>query len=434
MGDFRSFKTARREQAAPMKPLVDPAGWTADELRDVSRWSYRINAADADELEAAVAAVRRNGVAMVDIRKEDFPLKAFADVLTDVRRELMDGRGIVMMQDFPLDRFDREGTAIAYIGLGAHLGQTMSQNKLGHILGHVKDLGGDYNDANTRGYMTNAEMRFHTDACDYVGLLCLQTPMSGGASRIASSVTVYNTMLQRKPELVEALCGDYYRSRSGEVSPGDLPYFKQPIFSFHEGYSQRDRRRRGHRQGAEACGRAEIHAGAEGGDRGLSADRRRDRARHRLPARRHPVPEQFRDAAHAARISRLAGSRAQAAPAAAVALRCRRPADPESAARGPLRPRRQRQGRAAHCPARGGSGVSETVLYAADGKVGIVTLNRPEKLNALTMEMRLAIEQVLLRADADEATSVIVLRAEGRSFCVGFDVGGGSGPRAAVAA
>ncbi len=69
--------------------------------------------------------------------------------------------------------------------------------------------------------------------------------------------------------------------------------------------------------------------------------------------------------------------------------------------------------------------MSETVRYAADGKIGIVTLSRPQKLNALTMEMRLAIEQVLLRADADEATSVIVLRAEGRSFCVGFDVGGG---------
>jgi enoyl-CoA hydratase/carnithine racemase len=72
--------------------------------------------------------------------------------------------------------------------------------------------------------------------------------------------------------------------------------------------------------------------------------------------------------------------------------------------------------------------VSEdTVLYAADGKVGIVTLNRPAKLNALTMDMRLAIESVLLRADADDTTSVIVLRAEGRSFCVGFDVGGAAG-------
>jgi hypothetical protein len=148
----------------------------------------------------------------------------------------MDGYGIVMMRDFPLGRFDREGIAIAYIGLGSYLGQTMSQNKFGHILGHVKDLGGDYNDPHTRGYMTNAEMRFHTDACDYVGLLCLQTPKSGGASRIASSVTVYNRMLERRPDLVKVLTEDFYRSRSGEISPGDLPYFKQPIFSFTEGY------------------------------------------------------------------------------------------------------------------------------------------------------------------------------------------------------
>jgi len=69
--------------------------------------------------------------------------------------------------------------------------------------------------------------------------------------------------------------------------------------------------------------------------------------------------------------------------------------------------------------------AAETVLYAADGKVGIVTLNRPDKLNALTMEMRLALERELKRADEDVATSVIVVRAEGRSFCVGFDVGGG---------
>jgi enoyl-CoA hydratase len=71
--------------------------------------------------------------------------------------------------------------------------------------------------------------------------------------------------------------------------------------------------------------------------------------------------------------------------------------------------------------------MADLVLYEADGKVGIVTLNRPEKLNALSMDLRLAIEQVLTRADDDAATSVIVLRGAGRSFCVGFDVGGGGG-------
>jgi enoyl-CoA hydratase/carnithine racemase len=67
-----------------------------------------------------------------------------------------------------------------------------------------------------------------------------------------------------------------------------------------------------------------------------------------------------------------------------------------------------------------------SILYEADQKVGIVSLNRPTKLNALSMEMRLELERVLQSADDDPATSVIVLRAEGRSFCVGFDIGGGT--------
>ncbi|MFM1815089.1 MAG: enoyl-CoA hydratase [Pseudomonadota bacterium] len=77
-------------------------------------------------------------------------------------------------------------------------------------------------------------------------------------------------------------------------------------------------------------------------------------------------------------------------------------------------------------PAASASGGSEpTVLYERDGLVGIVTLNRPQKLNALTMDMRLAVQDRLAEADADAGTSVIILRAAGRSFCVGFDVGGG---------
>jgi enoyl-CoA hydratase/carnithine racemase len=71
--------------------------------------------------------------------------------------------------------------------------------------------------------------------------------------------------------------------------------------------------------------------------------------------------------------------------------------------------------------------MAEQVLYETDGKVGIVTLNRPDKLNALSMELRLEMERVLRHADAEASTSVIVLRSEGRSFCVGFDIGGGGG-------
>jgi enoyl-CoA hydratase len=61
-------------------------------------------------------------------------------------------------------------------------------------------------------------------------------------------------------------------------------------------------------------------------------------------------------------------------------------------------------------------------LYAADGKVGIVTLNRPDKLNAISPELKKQLIERFHEADADPSTSVVVVRAEGRSFGAGYDI------------
>ena len=67
--------------------------------------------------------------------------------------------------------------------------------------------------------------------------------------------------------------------------------------------------------------------------------------------------------------------------------------------------------------------AEELVLYQAEDKLSIITMNRPAKLNALNKELREALLAAFLRAEADPATSVVVLRSEGRSFCVGYDIG-----------
>ena len=66
--------------------------------------------------------------------------------------------------------------------------------------------------------------------------------------------------------------------------------------------------------------------------------------------------------------------------------------------------------------------MSDLVLYATDGKVGIVTLNRPDKLNAITPELKKLLIERFHEADADPSTSVVVVRAEGRSFGAGYDI------------
>ena len=200
----------------------------------LSPWSYQITESDVDELAQAVTLFKKSGLPIVDVNRETFPLGTLATTLADVRRELLDGRGMVMLQKFPIDRMDREEVAIAYLGIGSYIGNKMIQNASGHVIGHVRDIGKDY--AVERGYGTRAELRFHADGCDYVGLLCLQSAKSGGESRVASSVTVYNTILAQRPDVIETLMGDFYRTNNGDVTKGERPWFSQPVFSFTQGY------------------------------------------------------------------------------------------------------------------------------------------------------------------------------------------------------
>jgi enoyl-CoA hydratase len=67
--------------------------------------------------------------------------------------------------------------------------------------------------------------------------------------------------------------------------------------------------------------------------------------------------------------------------------------------------------------------TDELVLYETEGLVGTIIMNRPDKLNALSKELREALVSAFRRADEDASTSVVVLRAEGRSFCAGYDIG-----------
>lgn len=67
--------------------------------------------------------------------------------------------------------------------------------------------------------------------------------------------------------------------------------------------------------------------------------------------------------------------------------------------------------------------MTDTVLIAIDGPIATVTLNRPEKLNALTMEMIDALAAIAGRLDADRAVRCVILTGAGeRAFCVGADI------------
>ncbi len=64
------------------------------------------------------------------------------------------------------------------------------------------------------------------------------------------------------------------------------------------------------------------------------------------------------------------------------------------------------------------------ITYAAKDGVGVVTLNRPDKLNAWTPTMEGEVREAMREAAADDAVRVIVLTGAGRGFCAGADMDG----------
>jgi enoyl-CoA hydratase len=67
----------------------------------------------------------------------------------------------------------------------------------------------------------------------------------------------------------------------------------------------------------------------------------------------------------------------------------------------------------------------ETLLYAVDGAIATITLNRPGQLNTIVPPMPDEIEAAVHTAIRDERVKVMILRGAGRSFCGGFDFGDG---------
>jgi len=68
--------------------------------------------------------------------------------------------------------------------------------------------------------------------------------------------------------------------------------------------------------------------------------------------------------------------------------------------------------------------IYEQILTETNGRVGIIRLNRPAKLNAWTAQMAAEIHDQIERWNADPAVGAIILTGEGRAFCAGADIGG----------
>ena len=223
--------------ALPPSHIAIPSAWIGAQMAaDPDQWIVHLSASDIAELEHAAKTFLGHTTEIAEITREKFPLPTFGAHLAALRQTLIKGRGFEVLRGLPVAEYSQQMAAAIFCGIGAHLGSARSQNAMGHILGHVRDIGADANNPNTRIYQTAQRQTFHTDSADVIGLLCIREAMEGGKSLLVSTAAIYNEMQRRRPDLVALLFEPIATDRRGEVPEGQKPFFEIPVLNWHEGH------------------------------------------------------------------------------------------------------------------------------------------------------------------------------------------------------
>ena len=181
--------------------------------------------------------MKAHGLALGEVGRGNFPLPTLAPKLARWLEEIRTGRGFVVLRGLNVTDYTDEEVGLIFWALGAYLGDPVTQNPRGDLLGHVYDHGRRYGDIDVRGYETNAHLPFHSDGCDLVGLLCLRRAKSGGLSSIVSSVTLHNEILRQHPEYLPPLYNGYhYIKREAALTDDPVTANRVPVFGAKDGY------------------------------------------------------------------------------------------------------------------------------------------------------------------------------------------------------
>lgn len=219
-------------------PVTHLCAWRGCDLASDRSWVVELSASQAAELERAAISALSKGAPTTGLLREDFVFHECDAVFEGVRKRVVEGQGFVLVRGLPVQGRSREVAAAMYWGLGTRLGRAVTQNLQGDLIAEIRDRGFDVNNLDVKPSQTNAEQRPHTDPADVVGLLCINGAQSGGLSRIASTMAIYNAVLKEHPEYLDWLYRGFHHNLRGDASEA-APYGCTPkpipVYRYYKG-------------------------------------------------------------------------------------------------------------------------------------------------------------------------------------------------------
>lgn len=214
------------------EPITDASAWHGAGLQSDQSWEYRLEDVHLADLDRALSAVKRDGLRLAEVTRQAFPLPALAPVLSNVADDLRAGRGFALLRGFPVEAYPFEDLEILYWGLCSHIGTGLTQNSEAGFIHYVTD-GARRPKQGKRGVGFPKESTLHVDLMDIVSLLCVRQAPDDPPSRVASSITVYNEILRRRPDALARLYDGFEWDRMDEHGEGEAATsgYRVPLYS-----------------------------------------------------------------------------------------------------------------------------------------------------------------------------------------------------------
>lgn len=211
-------------------PVTDASAWDRAAMEADPSWIIPLTPQHVAALDRALAGVKARGLTMAEVTAQDFPLPEWQGLLAETRTALAAGRGLAVLRGLPVARYSDDDARLLFWGVGAHLGEGVTQNAAAELMADVRDRGLAFQGDN-RAYQVNAELSMHCDNSDIVGLMCLRQAKAGGETMLTSTMAVYNRILAEHPEYLPLLYSGFVYDRKGEEGPGEPPVSqKLPVF------------------------------------------------------------------------------------------------------------------------------------------------------------------------------------------------------------
>lgn len=196
-------------------PIDTPGTWRGPQINWMQDGLHVLDEVDLKEINDALTYLLSLGnLDFPSITPQTFPLNRMGQFMRNLPQRLASGRGFLMLRGLPRQKYNDDDMTRIYLGLSSYISKPMIQSYLGDLVGHVIDVSDV--EPKSRGYRKGGGLLMHTDSCDIVALMCLRTAISGGESRIASALAVFNEIVEKRPDIFDILEKGLYLKRADE--------------------------------------------------------------------------------------------------------------------------------------------------------------------------------------------------------------------------